>query len=189
MNQQAFSDMLDKVLAMFGRTPTGAMRGVCWDVCENLPDVFADYAVEQARDLDRQPGNLSKFFRDSWFRWRESHPAMAAKEQEFGCDFCHKGLIYFVKQEEGEGWSLEVAVCGHCRPGGQTQANIRQHGGEIVPPNKGLSICVQRNASAQEAQGGIDFSERLQAWRQGESPDERCIIPDDDRSDRAEGWC
>ena len=127
MNQQAFSDMLDKVLAMFGRTPTGAMRGVCWDVCENLPDVFADYAVEQARDLDRQPGNLSKFFRDSWFRWRESHPAMAAKEQEFGCDFCHKGLIYFVKQEEGEGWSLEVAVCGHCRPGGQTQANIRQH--------------------------------------------------------------
>ncbi len=188
MREQTFTDMLDKVMAMFGRNPTQAMRGVCWDVCGPLPDVYADYAVEQARDLDRQPGNMSKFFRDAWFRWRDAHPSMAAREKAFGCDFCDQGVIYFVRHHEGRGWILETATCGHCRPAGQTHGNIRRFGGEIVSPGKGLSLCAQRNAAAGGAQGGTDFSGRLRGWHNGERPDERCPVPDDDRDDHAEGW-
>lgn len=187
MNEPTFNFMLERVLAMFGRIPTQAMKGVCWDVCEPLPDVFADFAVEQAGDLDRQPGNMRKFFKDAWFRWREAHPSMAAKEQAYGCDFCHQGVIHFVRFHEGRGWLNETATCGHCRPAGQTHGNIRRHGGEIVDPSKALSICAERNA-VERQQGGATFSERLQAWRNGERPDERCPMPDDDRPDHAEGW-
>lgn len=188
MRRDTFESMLGKILAMFARNPSQAMNGVCWDVCAELPDVFADYAVDQARDLDKMPGNLSKFLRDSWFHWREAHPSMAAREQSFGCDFCNGGMIHYVQHRDGSGWLPMVALCGHCRPTGQTHGNIRRFGGEIVHPADAYRICAEKNGRGEKPQPGQDFTSRLQDWKRGQRPDERAPIPVDDRPDRAEGW-
>lgn len=180
MDSQTFSGMLDKVLAMFGRTPTQAMRGVCWDVCEKFPDIFADYAVEQARDLDRQPGNMSKFFRDAWFRWRESRPDMSARGQEFGCNYCHRGMIFYITHRTGYGWTTGSCVCGHCRPGGQTHENLKRFGCEIVKPGEGLSLCAKRNEEHNIPAMGENFTAKLNEWKNGKKPYERAV-PDDER--------
>lgn len=164
MNRATFESMLGKILAMFGRNPSQAMNGVCWDVCAELPDIFADFAVYQARDLDKMPGNLSKFLRDSWFRWREAHPSMSTREQEFGCSACSRGVIHYVRQRPGCGWMPEAAICGHCRKGGLTYGVIRQAGGEIVPPGEALKVCAERNVVV-PAGRGQDFVATVQGMQ------------------------
>ena len=188
MNKLVFENMLEKIMAFFARNPTPAIHVVCWRACDKLPDVFADYAVDQAGDLDKMPGNLSKFLKDSWFRWRETHPSMAAREQVFGCDFCHGGIIYFVREIPGAGWSPDSAMCGHCRPTGQTHSNIRRYGGEIVAPSEQLRVCLARNGTGDGKEAGQNYVAQLQDWRAGEQAYERAPIPDDDRQDLAEGW-
>ena len=188
MNQTAFSNMLDKILAMFGRNPTGAMAGICWDVCSALPDVFADYAVDQSRDLDKMPGNLSKYLRDCWFRWREAHPSMSAKMPTWGCEFCQGGTITFVRQRDGYGWLPETTTCGHCRPAGHTHREIRANGGDIVNPSAAMSLCVERNGITLKSKRGENFSARLLNWKMGENPEEREPIIGDERQDYTDGW-
>jgi hypothetical protein len=186
MTDVTVDKMLGKIMAIFGKATTGSMTGVCRDTCREFPDSFADFAVDQARDLDRMPGNISKFLRDSWFRWREANPSLSAMAQDFGCKFCHRGMIFYVQHRDGYGWLPFTAICGHCRPRGLHVTTIRTFGGEIVPPHRSIPTCLERNGTGEVPEPGEDFASKLKGWRSGQRPYERAI-PDDDYQER-EGW-
>lgn len=187
MNNEVFSAMYDKFMGKFDSPPRPAAKAAVWDVCQGYPDVLADFVLLRADDLDKKPGNVSRFVKLCWFEWRDRHPQACAPQQAFGCSFCDGGTIWGVRERERLGWVPETSPCGHCRPQGVTVEQIEASGGRHVHAHEALSLCAKLNAKNQ-SMGGENFNGTLKSWENGQRAYERVETPDDDRPDVAEGW-
>lgn len=187
MNNNVFSSMYDKLMGKFDSPPRPAAKAAVWDVCQGYPDVLADFVLLRADDLDKKPGNVSRFVKMCWFEWRDKNPSACAKAQTFGCSFCDNGTIWCVREHERLGWVPETATCGHCRPQGITIEQIEASGGRHVHAHEALSLCAQLN-SREKSPSGSDFNSQLKSWESGRHAYERTKVPDDDHPDVAEGW-
>ena len=197
MNQNTFTGLITNICATFGRKPPSRESLDRWWIkVMAVPDEAVPWITEQLEERDDLPKNLPAAVNGLWWRWREQNPGKCAKEEQpKGCQCCTAGRIYYVRQVEGGRWYPFTAACGHCMPATAgtyprlTVDRIESLGYEWVSEAKALSVCVERNAAVDLArESSFDAVERLQAWRNGERPDERCPTPDDDRPDHAEGW-
>lgn len=198
MNQNTFTGLITNICATFGRKPPARESLDRWWIkVMAVPDEAVPWITEQLEERDDLPKNLPAAINGLWWRWREQNPGRCATEEKpRGCSRCTEGRIYYVRQVDGGTWYPFIAVCGHCMPAATgpgivrlTVKQIESHGYEWVPESKALSICSDRNKTNFEArESSFNAIERLQSWKEGKKPDERCDTPDDDRPDVTEGW-